>query len=159
MTPRDSHDSDLGEGRQKPSRRRVTRDTTTGRGDKDLSPRDRDDKPTRQPNESSYAAASPTTNNGPQDKLNYGPTGPPTNQGPTSRQGPSQLRTAQYPAKPAALLTLDEVLEELAVPRSTFFRWKATGVAPKTIKLPNGSLRVRRRDLEKWLAAHEETIT
>jgi hypothetical protein len=57
VTPRDSHDSDLGGGCQKAKRRRVTRDTTTGRGDKDLSPRDRDDKPTRQPNESSYAAA------------------------------------------------------------------------------------------------------
>ncbi len=57
MTPHDSHDSDLGGGRQKGRRRRVTRDTATGRGDKDVSPGDRDDKPTRQPNESSYAAA------------------------------------------------------------------------------------------------------
>ena len=56
MTPRDSRDSDLGGGCQKPKRRRVARDTTTGRSDKDLSLRDRDDKPTRQPNESSYAA-------------------------------------------------------------------------------------------------------
>jgi len=57
MTPHDSHDSDLGGGCQQPKRRRVTRDTTTGRGDKDLSPHDRDDKATRQPDESSYAAA------------------------------------------------------------------------------------------------------
>jgi predicted DNA-binding transcriptional regulator AlpA len=56
----------------------------------------------------------------------------------------------------SALLTLAEVLAELDVPKSTFFRWKATGKAPRTIKYPNGSLRVRRRDLDAWLAAHEE---
>jgi predicted DNA-binding transcriptional regulator AlpA len=54
------------------------------------------------------------------------------------------------------LLTLAEVLDELRVPRSTFFRWKATGRAPKTIKYPNGSLFVRRRDLDAWLNNHEE---
>jgi predicted DNA-binding transcriptional regulator AlpA len=56
----------------------------------------------------------------------------------------------------ADLLTLAEVLAELDVPKSTFFRWKAIGKAPQTIKYPNGSLRVRRRDLDAWLAAHEE---
>lgn len=54
------------------------------------------------------------------------------------------------------LLTLAEVLDELRVPRSTFFRWKATGRAPRTIKYPNGSLYVRRRDLDNWLNDHEE---
>jgi predicted DNA-binding transcriptional regulator AlpA len=53
-------------------------------------------------------------------------------------------------------LTLPEVLAELDVAKSTFFRWKATGQAPRTIKLPNGSLRIRRRDLDAWLAEHEE---
>jgi len=60
-------------------------------------------------------------------------------------------------ATPAGnLLTLAEVLAELRVPRSTFFRWKATGRAPRTIKYPNGSLYVRRRDLDNWLNDHEE---
>jgi predicted DNA-binding transcriptional regulator AlpA len=54
------------------------------------------------------------------------------------------------------LLTLDQVLAELDVQKSTFFRWKATGKAPITIKYPNRSLRVRRRDLDAWIAAHEE---
>lgn len=53
-------------------------------------------------------------------------------------------------------LTLAEFLAELNVPKSTFFRWKATGVAPRCIKLPNGSLRIRRRDLDAWLAEREE---
>jgi predicted DNA-binding transcriptional regulator AlpA len=54
------------------------------------------------------------------------------------------------------LLTLAEALAELRVPRSTFFRWKATGRAPRTIKYPNGSLYIRRRDLDAWLSKHEE---
>ncbi|MCP2325646.1 putative DNA-binding transcriptional regulator AlpA [Hamadaea flava] len=59
--------------------------------------------------------------------------------------------------KRADLLKLAEVLEELDVPKSTFFRWKALGAAPRTIKYPNGSLRIRRRDLDAWLSAREET--
>lgn len=55
-----------------------------------------------------------------------------------------------------SLLTLAEVLAELNVPKSTFFRWKATGKAPRTIKYPNGSLRIRRGDLDAWLDAHQE---
>ena len=63
--------------------------------------------------------------------------------------------------RPSDLLTLPEVLAELGepgspLPKSTFFRWKATGRAPRTIKLPNGSLRIRRTDLDTWLTAHEE---
>jgi predicted DNA-binding transcriptional regulator AlpA len=54
------------------------------------------------------------------------------------------------------LIPLADVLVELDVAKSTFFRWKATGRAPRTIKYPNGSLYVRRRDLEAWLTAHEE---
>ncbi len=53
-------------------------------------------------------------------------------------------------------LTLTEFLEELDVPRSTFFRWKALGQAPRTYKLPNGQLRIRRSDYEAWMATREE---
>jgi predicted DNA-binding transcriptional regulator AlpA len=55
-------------------------------------------------------------------------------------------------------LTIAEVLAELAIPKSTFYRWKALGQAPRTIKLPNGSLRIRRSDLDVWLNAREEPI-
>lgn len=65
--------------------------------------------------------------------------------------------TRTPPAGGKNLLTLAQVLAELDVPKSTFFRWKATGKAPRTIKYPNGSLRVRRTDLDSWINAHEET--
>jgi hypothetical protein len=42
------------------------------------------------------------------------------------------------------LLSLAEALEELHVPKSTFFRWKALGRATQTIKYPNGNLMIRR---------------
>jgi predicted DNA-binding transcriptional regulator AlpA len=71
----------------------------------------------------------------------------------TLTSAPTQLRP---PAHRRDLLTLTDVLAELDVPKSTFFRWKATGKAPRTIKYPNGSLRIRRRDLDEWLNAHEE---
>jgi predicted DNA-binding transcriptional regulator AlpA len=50
-------------------------------------------------------------------------------------------------------LTLAEFLEELDVPKSTFFRWKALGQAPRTYKLPNGQLRIRRTDFDAWMAS------
>lgn len=69
---------------------------------------------------------------------------------------PIPLRPRRTP-DPSELLTLDEVLAELKdVSRSTFFRWKALGKAPKTIKYPNGSLRIRRADLDEWLHDHQE---
>ncbi len=57
---------------------------------------------------------------------------------------------------PRTFLTLDEFLDELDVPRSTFFRWKALGEAPRTYKLPNRQLRIRRADYEAWLSTREE---
>ena len=53
-------------------------------------------------------------------------------------------------------LTVNEVCAELGVARSTFFDWRAKGKAPRCIKLPNGELRVRRAELDRWLASHEE---
>ncbi|GAA1391681.1 helix-turn-helix transcriptional regulator [Catellatospora chokoriensis] len=54
------------------------------------------------------------------------------------------------------LMKLEEVLEVLGVNKSTFYAWKATGRAPRTIKYPNNKLRIRRSALDKWLAEHEE---
>ena len=53
-------------------------------------------------------------------------------------------------------ITLDEFLAELEIPRSTFFRWKATGTAPRHYKMPNRQIRIRRTDLDAWLSSREE---
>lgn len=59
-------------------------------------------------------------------------------------------------SKPNDRLTLAEVCAELRVSRSTFYDWRAKGRAPRCIKLPNGDLRIRRSELERWLNTCEE---
>jgi predicted DNA-binding transcriptional regulator AlpA len=55
------------------------------------------------------------------------------------------------------LLTVPQVLKELGgVSRRTFYRWRELGVGPKAFKLPNGELRIRRRDFERWLDGFQE---
>jgi predicted DNA-binding transcriptional regulator AlpA len=50
------------------------------------------------------------------------------------------------------LLTVEEVLDILGgVPRSTWDKWRATGQAPRVVKLPSGKLRIAPADLEAWL--------
>ncbi len=56
------------------------------------------------------------------------------------------------------LLTLPDVCAELGVSRSTFYDWRAKGRAPRCIKLPNGEIRVRRSELDRWLAELEEGV-
>ena len=53
-------------------------------------------------------------------------------------------------------LTIVEVCADLRISRRTFYEWRAKGKAPKCITLPNGSLRIRRSEYQRWLAAHEE---
>jgi excisionase family DNA binding protein len=53
-------------------------------------------------------------------------------------------------------LTVREVCAELRISRSTFYEWRAKGRAPRCIKLPNGDLRIRRAELDRWLDAHED---
>ena len=58
--------------------------------------------------------------------------------------------------QPAAMLTLAEICAELRVSRSTFYDWRAKGHAPKCLKLPNGELRIRREELDRWLESRED---
>ena len=53
-------------------------------------------------------------------------------------------------------LTIADVCEELGIARSTFYDWRAKGRAPRCIKLPNGDLRIRRGEFERWLHEHED---
>ncbi|MBW0090626.1 helix-turn-helix domain-containing protein [Pseudonocardia sp. KRD-184] len=50
-------------------------------------------------------------------------------------------------------LTVDQLCEELQVARSTFYQWRQVGKAPRCVRLPNGAIRVRRDDLDSWLAS------
>ncbi|WP_327368679.1 helix-turn-helix transcriptional regulator [Streptomyces sp. NBC_01217] len=53
-------------------------------------------------------------------------------------------------------MKLAEILNELGMSRAAFYRMRTRGLAPKCIKLPNGQLRFRRADFDKWLNEHEE---
>ncbi|WP_328493929.1 helix-turn-helix domain-containing protein [Streptomyces sp. NBC_00414] len=53
-------------------------------------------------------------------------------------------------------MTLKEVIADLRVPQSTFYRWRQIGKAPRSIKLPNGDVRIRRSEYERWLAERED---
>lgn len=53
-------------------------------------------------------------------------------------------------------LTVEEFCSELGIARSTFADWRAKGTGPRCLKLPNGSIRIRRTELERWLSDHEE---
>lgn len=56
----------------------------------------------------------------------------------------------------SAHLTVPQLCRELGVSRSTFYEWRAKRCAPRCIKLPNGSIRIRRADLDEWLTQCEE---
>ena len=66
------------------------------------------------------------------------------NHAPTRRGKPAPTTTRS--------LTLAEFLEAEQVAKSTFFKWKALGLALATYKLPNGQIRIRRAAYEAWLA-------
>lgn len=66
---------------------------------------------------------------------------------PTIRTGAATGRN------PDDKLTLAEVCAELKIQRSTFYDWRAKGRAPRCCKLPNGELRITRRDLDTWFEA------
>ncbi|WP_329301660.1 helix-turn-helix domain-containing protein [Streptomyces sp. NBC_00659] len=53
-------------------------------------------------------------------------------------------------------LTIAEVITDLKVAPSTFYRWRQLGKGPRSIKLPNGDVRIRRSEYERWLAERED---
>ncbi|NUR49980.1 MAG: helix-turn-helix domain-containing protein [Hamadaea sp.] len=53
-------------------------------------------------------------------------------------------------------LTIKEVMAKLKVTRSTFYDWRAKGIAPKSYRLPNGERRIRRSELDRWLESLED---
>lgn len=53
------------------------------------------------------------------------------------------------------LLRVSEFCTEWKVARSTFYEWLTKGLAPRVFKLPNGQLRIDRRDIEIWAESRE----
>jgi excisionase family DNA binding protein len=58
--------------------------------------------------------------------------------------------------RPQDRLTIAQLCKELGISRSTFYEWRAKGRAPRCIKLPNGQIRIRRAEFERWLDSLEE---
>jgi predicted DNA-binding transcriptional regulator AlpA len=52
-------------------------------------------------------------------------------------------------------LTIAEVCADLGISRRTFYEWRMKNTAPKCITLPNGTLRIRRAEYQRWLASRE----
>lgn len=61
------------------------------------------------------------------------------------------------PAPGKEQLTVEQLCAELQVARSTFYQWRHLGRGPRCVRLPNGAIRVRRADLDAWLAALVDT--
>lgn len=59
---------------------------------------------------------------------------------------------------PNEKLTLAQVCRELKISRSTFYDWRAKRKAPPCLRLPNGGLRIVRRELDAWLEAHQDLV-
>jgi excisionase family DNA binding protein len=74
----------------------------------------------------------------------------------TVQSSQEDRKAATGPSASRAHLSVDELCWELGIARSTFYDWRAAHKAPRCIKLPNGAIRIRRRDLDAWLETHEE---
>ncbi|GAA4657391.1 helix-turn-helix domain-containing protein [Streptomyces chumphonensis] len=55
------------------------------------------------------------------------------------------------------MLKLPEVLEEIGMSRAAFYRMRARGKAPRIRKLPNGQVRISRKDLDMWWERCEQS--
>lgn len=53
------------------------------------------------------------------------------------------------------LLTLDDIGERLGVSKDTLYKWRCKGHFPRSLRLPNGSVRVVDADLDHWLETLE----
>jgi excisionase family DNA binding protein len=55
------------------------------------------------------------------------------------------------------LLRLEEVADLLGVKRSTIYAWLHRGQGPPVVKLPSGSIRLRRQSVEAWVQKAERS--
>lgn len=68
------------------------------------------------------------------------------------------MTTIARPTSRRQHMTVRDLCEELGIARSTFYDWRAARKAPPCIKLPNGDLRIRRAEFERWLESLEQRI-
>lgn len=52
-------------------------------------------------------------------------------------------------------MTVADLCGELGISRSTFYDWRSAHKAPPCLKLPNGDLRIKCADFERWLESLE----
>ncbi|WP_217451641.1 helix-turn-helix transcriptional regulator [Candidatus Frankia nodulisporulans] len=71
--------------------------------------------------------------------------------GKKATQSSSSARTGRRELLPLTVVLAELGDEHGPLARSTFDDWRARGVAPKVIKLPNGQLRIDRVDLNAWI--------
>lgn len=64
---------------------------------------------------------------------------------------PTPVRSTPRELVPLAMVLAELGDEHGPLARSTFDDWRARGVAPRVIKLPNGQIRIDRDDLNAWL--------
>jgi excisionase family DNA binding protein len=68
------------------------------------------------------------------------------------RQDPGTRRRNPIVAgDPDELLTLTQVAAELKVSREALYRWRRRGTGPPSVRLPGGTVRIRRSALSEWL--------
>lgn len=53
-------------------------------------------------------------------------------------------------------LSVQDILDDLGIPRRTWQRWRELGRAPKCKRLPSGELRISRANYDVWLDSLEE---
>ncbi len=64
-------------------------------------------------------------------------------------------RAAGAGKRTGSWMTVEDFCRELQISRSTWNDWRAKGRAPACVRLPNGSLRIRRVAFENWLSVLE----
>jgi excisionase family DNA binding protein len=75
---------------------------------------------------------------------------------PGEAQSRRESRVASQRLSERMHMTVKDICEELGVARSTFYDWRAAHKAPPCLKLPNGDLRIRRADFDRWLESLEQ---
>ena len=86
----------------------------------------------------------------------HGPTDGPPPGTPTAPGRPAATPDGAPGTADDPLLTIDEVIAELRVSRAAFYRWRRQGAGPAVVRLPGGTVRVRRSALTLWLRRLEE---